>query len=98
MFAAIYAMMLRIDHTVCAEVTGVTNLILGECLTAFLAMVLFVAVARVRVFGAVGSAVAEPVVESVAAAILTFGAVLVSRKGGDRRRGSEAEDHHQDQQ
>lgn len=79
-FATIYTMILRIDHTVCAEVTGVTNLILGECFAAFFAMVLFVAIARLRVFGAVWSAVAEPVVKSVAAAILTFGTILVSCK------------------
>ena len=85
--SAYSTVILRIFLTVIAEATDVTNNILGECLAAFLAMVLFVAIARLRVIGAVGSAVAEPVVKSVAAAILTFGAVLVARKGGDRRRG-----------
>jgi hypothetical protein len=56
-------------------------------------MVLFVAVARVRVFGAVGSAVAEPVVKSVAAAEFAFCAVLVARKGGQDR-GRDHTDRH----
>ena len=76
-----------IDLTHGAHAARITKLVRGECTAAFLAMVLFVAIARLRVIGAVGSAVAEPVVKSVAAAILTFGAVLVARKGGDRRRG-----------
>ena len=96
--SAYSTVILRIFLTVIAEATDVTNHILGECLTAFRAMVLFVAIARLRVIGAVGSAVAEPVVKSVAAAILTFGTVLVARKGGDRRRGQEAYEHHHGEQ
>lgn len=92
--SAYSTVILRIFLTVIAEATDVTNHILWECLTAFRAMVLFVAIARLRVIGAVGSAVAEPVVKSVAAAILTFGAVLVARKGGDLRRGQESYQHH----
>ena len=85
--SAYSTVILRIFLTVITEATDVTNHILWECLTAFRAMVLFVAIACLRVIGAVGSAVAEPVVKSVAAAILTFGAVLVACKDGDRRRG-----------
>ena len=70
-----------------AHAACITKLARGECTAAFLAMVLFVAIARLRVFGAVRSAFAEPVVKSVAAAEFAFGAVLVARKGGDRRRG-----------
>ena len=86
--SAYSTVILRIFLTVIAEATDVTNHILGECLTAFLAMVLFVAIARLRVIGAVGAAVAEPVVKSVATAILTFGAVLVAcmhRQYGGRK-------------
>ncbi|MBQ8905829.1 MAG: hypothetical protein IJY85_05610, partial [Ruminococcus sp.] len=63
--------------TYLAHAARITKLARGECTAAFLTMVLFVAVARVRVFGAVGSAVAEPVVKSVAAAEFAFCAVLV---------------------
>ena len=86
--SAYSTVILRIFLTVIAEATDVTNHILGECLAAFRAMVLFVAIARLRVIGAVGSAVAEPVVKSVATAILTFGAVLVAcmhRQYGGRK-------------
>lgn len=76
-----------IDLTHGAHAACVTKIVRGECTAAFLAMVLFIAVARLRVFGAVRSAVAKPVVKSVAAAEFAFCAVLVARKDGDRRRG-----------
>ena len=78
MFSAYNTVLTIVCPTVGTKMAIVTKLILGECLAAFRAMVLFVAIARLRVIGAVGSAVAEPVVKSVAAAILTFGAVLVA--------------------
>lgn len=96
--SAYSTVILRIFLTVIAEATDVTNHILGECLTAFRAMVLFVAIARLRVIGAVGSAVAEPVVESVAAAILTFGAVLVARKHRQCGCGNESYHHYKRKQ
>ena len=69
-----------------AHAACITKSVRVERATAFLAMVLCIAVARFRVFGAVGAAVAEPVVKSVAAAEFAFGAVLVARKDGDNRR------------
>ena len=96
--SAYSTVILRIFLTVIAEATDVTNHILGECLAAFRAMVLFVAIARLRVIGAVGSAVAEPVVKSVATAILTFGAVLVTCKGHYRRCRQDARHHYSSQQ
>ena len=72
-----------IDLTHGAHAACIAKLVRGECTAAFLTMVLFVAVARLRVFGAVRAAVAEPVVKSVAAAEFAFGAVLVARNNRD---------------
>lgn len=82
-----------IDLTHGAHAARITKIVRGECTAAFLTMVLFVAVARIRIFGAVGSAVAEPVVKSVAAAEFAFCAVLVARKGGQDR-GRDHTDRH----
>ena len=72
-----------IDLTHGAHAACIAKLVRGECTAAFLTMVLFVAVARLRVFGAVRAAFAEPVVKSVAAAEFAFGAVLVARNNRD---------------